>query len=259
VSDTSVMQEASLAEICAVACADAFAEDGEILLSPMGFVPSVGARLAKATFAPDVVLTDGEAMVVENITAIDASPDEKVVGGYLPFRNIFDVVWSGKRHVMMGATQLDQYGNQNISCVGPWDKPKVQLLGVRGAPGNTVNHATSYWVARHTTRVFVETVDMVSGVGNNKLSAHAGRYHHIKRVISNLGVFDFETPDKKMQICSLHPGVSLEQVQDQTGFELIAGASIPVSRMPSDEELRLIRDTIDPNGLSYKEVADVRG
>ena len=160
---------------------------------------------------------------------------------------------------MMGATQLDQYGNQNISCVGPWEQPKVQLLGVRGAPGNTVNHTTSYWIARHTARVFVGVVDMVSGVGNNRLSAHAGKYHHIKRVISNLGVFDFETTDGKMQICTLHPGVTLAQVQDQTGFDLIVPDSIPASRLPSEKELRLIRELIDPNGLAYNEVADVRG
>ena len=56
---------------------------------------------------------------------------------------------------MMGAAQIDQLGNENISCIGPWDRPKAQLLGVRGAPGNTVNHATSYWVPRHSPRVFV--------------------------------------------------------------------------------------------------------
>ena len=66
---------------------------------------------------------------------------------------------------MMGASQLDRYGNQNISCIGDWARPKSQLLGVRGAPGNTINHPTSYWVPRHSPRVFVERVDMVSGIG----------------------------------------------------------------------------------------------
>ncbi len=84
---------------------------------------------------------------------------------------MFDIVWSGKRHVMMGATQIDRFGNQNIACIGPWAKPKAQLLGVRGAPGNTVNHPTSYWVPQHGPRVFVEQVDCVSGVGYDRAAA----------------------------------------------------------------------------------------
>ena len=56
---------------------------------------------------------------------------------WMPFGKFFDIVWSGKRHVMMGATQIDRYGNQNIACIGPWAKPKPMLLAVRGRPGNT--------------------------------------------------------------------------------------------------------------------------
>ena len=89
----------------------------------------------------------------------------------MPFGKMFDIVWSGKRHVMMGATQVDRFGNQNIACIGPWAKPKAQLLGVRGAPGNTVNHPTSYWVPQHSPRVFVEQVDCVSGVGYDRAAA----------------------------------------------------------------------------------------
>ena len=62
---------------------------------------------------------------------------------------------------MMGASQLDQFGNQNISCIGPWAQPKSQLLGVRGAPGNTVNHPPATGSRKHSRRVFVEHVDMV--------------------------------------------------------------------------------------------------
>ena len=64
---------------------------------------------------------------------------------------------------MMGATQIDRYGNQNIACIGDFEKPKAQLLGMRGAPGNTINHPTSYWVPNHSPKVFVEKVDVVSG------------------------------------------------------------------------------------------------
>ena len=66
---------------------------------------------------------------------------------------VFDIVWSGRRHVMMGASQIDRFGNQNIAASAPTRSPKAQLVGVRGAPGNTVNHPTSYWVPGHSTRV----------------------------------------------------------------------------------------------------------
>ena len=91
----------------------------------------------------------------------------------MPFRTIFDLVWHGKRHVMMIPSQVDRYGNMNISAIGDYRRPTVQLLGVRGAPGNSVCHPTSYWVPRHSTRVFVPRVDMVSGVGNDR-AAQAG-------------------------------------------------------------------------------------
>ena len=89
----------------------------------------------------------------------------------MPYRTVFDVVWSGRRNMMMMASQIDRTGNQNISAIGPHDKPKVQLVGVRGAPGNSVNHPTSYWVPDHTVRTFVEQVDVVCGVGYARAAA----------------------------------------------------------------------------------------
>ncbi len=150
-------------EYCAVAIAEAFRGNGEIVASPMGILPAIGARLAKLTFEPGLLLSDGVATLMADTPALGAEA-EATVEGWLPYRQVFDVVWSGRRHVMMGAGQIDRFGNQNISCLGDWHKPKVQLLGVRGAPGNTINHATSYWIAKHTRRVFVEKVDVVSGI-----------------------------------------------------------------------------------------------
>jgi acyl CoA:acetate/3-ketoacid CoA transferase beta subunit len=246
-----------LADVCAVACAEAFRGDGEILASPIGTVPMVGIRLAKLTFEPDLLLTDGDALLLAEVNAVGAAADApKAVEGWMPFRFVFDQLWSGRRHVMMGATQVDRYGNQNIACIGPWAKPKAQLLGVRGAPGNTVNHPTSYWVPNHTTRVFVEAVDCVSGVGYDRAARDpsAARFHEIRRVVSNLGVFDFETPDHRMRVRSLHPGVTAAQVVEATGFELVVPDDVPTSRAPTDEELRLIDEVIDPDGLRFGEV-----
>jgi acyl CoA:acetate/3-ketoacid CoA transferase beta subunit len=250
--------DATLAEVCVVACAEVWRGDGEILVSPIGTIPTIGARLAALTFEPDLVYTDGDALLLIEPLPVGAPPDyPKRVEGWLPFGHVFDVVWSGKRHVMMGATQVDRFGNQNIACIGPWAKPKAQLLGARGAPGNTVNHPTSYWVPNHSRRSFVPAVDCASGVGYDR-AAHAGpaaqRYHEIRRVVSNLGVFDFETPEHAMRVRSLHPGVSVEQVVEATGFELVIPDDVPETRAPDDEELRLIREVLDPGGLRDAEL-----
>ncbi len=254
------MSDYTRSEVCAVAIAEVFRGDGEILVSPIGNLPSLGARLAKLTFEPDLLLTDGVASLLANVVPLGGGEGPKpIVEGWLPYRAVFDVVWSGRRHVMMGATQIDRFGNQNIACIGAYEKPKAQLLGMRGAPGNTLNHPTSYWVPNHGTRVFVEKVDVVSGVGYDRAAAlgeTASRFHEIRRVVSNLGVFDFETPDHSMRLASLHPGVSVGEVVENTGFELVIPDAVPETRAPSAEDLRLIRDVLDPEGIARREVKE---
>lgn len=237
------------AEYCVLACAEAWRGDGEVLAAPMGVIPRIGARLARLTFAPDLLLTDGEALLV--------GADDETVEGWLPYRRHLGLVMGGKRHVMMGASQLDAHGNQNISCVGDWKRPRRQLLGVRGAPVNTVNNPTSYWVPRHSPRVFVERVDMVCGVGYDRASAagsSAARFHRIPRVVTDLAVLDFETPGRTMRVRSLHPGVSAGRVREATGFPLAVPDGTPATREPTAEELRLIREVVDPAGLREREV-----
>ncbi|MBA6441215.1 CoA-transferase subunit beta [Streptomyces sp. GMR22] len=242
------------AEYCVVACAEAWRGDGEILAAPMGAVPRIGARLARRTFAPELMLTDGEAMIV------GGGPEEgdpEVVEGWLPYRAHLALVTGGRRHVMMGASQLDRHGNQNISCVGDWKRPKRQLLGVRGAPVNTLNNPTSYWVPRHSRRVFVERVDMVCGVGHDRASAAgpaATRFHDLRCVVTDLAVLDFATPDRTLRVRSLHPGVTAEAVREATGFPLDIADDVPSTREPTPAELRLIREVIDPEGAREREV-----
>ena len=233
------------AEVCVVACAEAWRGDGATLASPMGLIPSLGARLARCTFAPDLLLSDGEACLLG---------DDGAVEGWLPFRSVFTVVAAGRRHVMMGAAQLDRYGNQNISCIGDWARPKAQLLGVRGAPGNTVNHPVSYWVPRHSRRVFVEAVDMVCGVGYDRAAAAGAGFHELRVVVTNLAVLDFQAPDHTMRLRSLHPGVTLSEVVDATGFALAVPDQVPVTRPPTAAELDLIRRQLDPSGLRDREL-----
>jgi acyl CoA:acetate/3-ketoacid CoA transferase beta subunit len=251
-----VTQGVTRAEVCVVACAEAWRGDGELLASPMGIVPTVGARLARASFEPDLLLTDGEARYVTGTWAI-GTPALGPVEGWLPYRSVFDLVWAGKRHVMMGPSQIDRFGNANISAIGDFARPTRQLLGVRGAPGNTVNHPTSYWVPKHTPRTFVGRVDVVSGVGFDnaaKAGASATRFFDLRRVVTNLAVLDFARPDGVMRLVSTHPGVSVDEVVANTGFDLLIEGEVPETRWPTEDELRLIREVIDPKGARNKEV-----
>ena len=249
---------ASRAEVCIVACAEAWRGDGEIAASPMGLVPTAGARLARATFEPDLLLSDGEARFVAGTWAL-GEPAPGPVEGWIPFRSVFDLAWHGSRHVMMSPAQIDRHGNANISAIGDYARPARQLLGVRGAPGNTVNHPTSYWVRRHLRRVFVPRVDMISGVGYDSAAAAgtaACAFLDLRRVVTNLAVLDFGGPGHSMRLVSVHPGVTVDDVIAGTGFELAIDGDVPDTRQPAAAELALIRDVIDPSGLCER---DLRG
>ena len=241
------------AEVCAVACAELFRGAGEIMVSPMATMVSIGARLARLTFSPDILLTDGEARLLADTPAIG------VVGaieGWMPFGRVFETLAWGRRHVVMGANQIDRYGNQNLSAFGPLQHPTRQMFGVRGAPGNTINHATSYWVGNHSKRVFGDSVDIVSGIGWDKVDPDnpACRFVNVYRVVTNLGVFDFNGPDHQMRAVSLHPGVEPEHVAENTSFEVHGLGRADTTRPPTEPEQKLIHGVIDPKSLRDKEV-----
>ena len=174
----------------------------------------------------------------------------------MPFGRVFETLAWGRRHVVMGANQIDRYGNQNLSAFGPLQHPTRQMFGVRGAPGNTINHATSYWVGNHSRRVFCDAVDVVSGIGWDKVDPGnpAYRFVNVYRVVSNLGVFDFNGPDHQMRAVSLHPGIEPDQVRENTSFEVHGLDSADTTRLPTGDEQKLIREVIDPKSLRNKEV-----
>ncbi|GAC57916.1 putative CoA-transferase beta subunit [Gordonia hirsuta DSM 44140 = NBRC 16056] len=244
---------ATRAEYCVAACADIFTGAGEIMASPMAPVPLLGARLARLTTEPDLLITDGEALILADTPAIGRTG---AIEGWLPFRKVFDTLASGRRHVVMGANQIDRHGNQNLSAFGPLQHPTRQMFGVRGAPGNTINHATSYWVPRHSSRVFGQSVDIVCGVGFDKVDPDNPAFDdvHIHRVVTDLGVFDFGGPDHTMRALSLHPGVTAEQVAENTGFPIADLESAPQTPAPTAQQLQLIREVLDPTGVRDREV-----
>ncbi|HET7531250.1 MAG TPA: CoA-transferase [Mycobacteriales bacterium] len=241
--------QARRADVCCVAIAECFRGDGEIVANPIGTIPRIGGLLARLSFEPDLVMTDGEAMFTNADGAVEA---------WNPYRSMFDVVWSGRRHVIMGGSQIDPFGNQNFAAIGDMKRPKAQLLGFRGAPGNTINNWTSYWVPAHGPRVFVPHVDVVTGVGRDRAEAAgpaATRYHELRFVVTNLAVLDAQTPDRRLRLRSVHPGVRADEVVAATGFELVVPAEVPTTREPTAAELALL-EQIDPAGDRYREVPD---
>jgi glutaconate CoA-transferase subunit B len=244
----------TLAELCIAAASEAWRGDGEVLASGLGLVPRLAASLARLTIAPDLLMTDGEALLVAEPVPVGPRDGYRPrVEGWLPFRKIFDLLWSGRRHAMTTPTQIDRFGQVNISFIGPDPaRPKVQLLGVRGIPGNTINHPCSFFVPDHNRRVFVERVDMASGVGHDTSRWAPGvrqDFRDLRLVVTNLAVLDFGGPERAMRVRSLHPGVTLGQVQEQTGFPLAAAADLPTTPEPTAEQLRLIRTILDPRDL----------
>jgi glutaconate CoA-transferase, subunit B len=245
--------EGTLADLCIVAAAEAWRGDGEVLASGMGVIPRIAAGLAALTFSPDLLLNDAECTLVREPVPVGPRGDYRLkVEGWLPFRKVFHLLWSGKRHAMTIPTQLDRFGQCNISAIGDPARPKAQLLGVRGIPGNTINHPCSFFVPNHSTRTFVERVDMASGVGFDPARWRPGMRRDLmdlRRVVTNLAVLDFGGPDHAMRLLTVHPGVTVEQVREQTGFPIVVEGTVGETPAPTAEQLRLIRDVLDPHDL----------
>lgn len=248
------MTQATLAELMIVAASECWRGDGELLASGIGIVPRLGASLAKLTHTPELLMTDSETFLVSEPIPLGPRGDyQPRYEGYMSFDRVFECVWGGLRHAMIGPTQIDRWGQTNLSVVGgSYDKPKTAILGVRGLPGNSINHANSLFVPNHGPRVFVAgEVDMVSGVGYKPerwLPGMKQDYVDLRRIVTDLCVMDFGGPDHAIRVRSLHPGVSFEQVQAATGFPVLAAPDLHETLLPTDEQLAIIA-RLDPHRL----------
>ena len=244
----------TLAELCVCAAAEAWRDDGEVLATGIGLVPRLAASLAMATFNPDLMMTDGEAYLVSEPVPVGPRGDYRPkVEGWMPYARVFDNLWGGRRHAMVGPTQVDRWGQANISFIGADHRqPKVQLLGARGLPGNSIHHANSMFVPEHNRRVFVAgEVDMVASAGYHPKRFPAGAktdFLEIRIIVTNLCVLDFAGPEHAIRLRSLHPGVSAEEVQENTGFPLSVPGEVPTTAAPLPEQLQLI-EHLDPHQL----------
>ncbi|MDX1513487.1 MAG: CoA-transferase [Gammaproteobacteria bacterium] len=151
----------------------------------------------------------------------------------------------------MGGAQIDQYGNLNSSFIGDPEQPKTRLPGTGG--GNDISSLAHMIVAmKHEKRRFVESVDFVTSPGylrGGDSRAESGLpTGGMFRVVTDLAVMGFDPDSRRMKILALHPGVSVDRVQENTGFELVADDNVPVTDPPGDHELAVLRE-LDPERL----------
>lgn len=249
------MSDYTLVDLVICAASKAWENNGEVLATGIGIVPRLAASIAMKTCNPDMLMTDSEAWMVSEPVPVGPRGDYQIKReSWMGFSRIFDNVWSGKRHAMVGPTQIDRFGQANISMIGSdYNKPKTQMLGVRGFPGNSISHANSFFVPNHNSKVFVAgECDMVASIGYNKDRLAKGwtleELVDIRWIITNLCILDFTGPDHQIAIRSLHPGVTVEQVVENTGFPLHIPADIPTTPAPTAEQLALLAQ-FDPHNL----------
>lgn len=248
------MSEFSLVDQIICAASNAWQGDGEVLATGIGIVPRLAASMSMLSSNPDLMMTDSEAWLVSEPVPIGPRDGYQTKReGWMGFTRIFDNVWSGKRHAMVGPTQVDRFGQANISMIGSdYQKPKSMMLGVRGFPGNSISHANSFFVPNHSTKVFVAgEVDMVASVGYNPTRLARGWSLDdidIRLIFTNLAVFDFGGPNRQARLRSLHPGVTAAQVQEATGFELHVPADLSETAAPTEAQLALLA-RLDPHNL----------
>ena len=254
--------EYTLAELCICASAEAFRDDGEVLATGIGVIPRLAASLAMRSFNPDLMMTDSEAWILSAPNPIGARDEDFVPAteSWMGFSRIFDNVWSGRRHAMLGPTQVDRWGQSNTSALGgTYEAPKTMMLGARGFPGNSISHQNSFFVPGHSSRVFIEgECDFVSSIGYNPERLPKGRSLDdvdIRLIITDLCVMDFGGANHQVRLRSLHPGIALEQVLENTGFPIEVPDSVPTTAAPTPEQLAIIA-ALDPHNQRAMQIKD---
>ena len=223
--------------------------DGQVCFVGIG-LPSEAANLARLSHAPDVVLiyesgTIGTSPEVLPLSIGDgelAAQADLVVS--VP--EIF-AYWLQAGRVDVGflsAAQIDRFANLNSTVIGDYHDPKVRLPGAGGAPEIASSAGEVIVMLRHSKRAFVEEVDFVTSVGFGIKGA--GREGHRGTgpgvVITDLGVLEPDPTTYELVLVATHPGVTVDRVVEQTGWELVVADSLEVTEPPTSEELSILRD-----------------
>lgn len=255
------MEKFSLAEQVVVEIARSFKPNDNFVTQAVSISGLVALALAQRLYAPNihlVGLAKGCSALLHDVSftfpvdfGMDSTPPQ-FVESIIGMSEIFDYVVKGKWCILMQPAQIDQYGNANTLLAGDKKKPTRAFVGPRGLPCNTVNALVTYYlVNNHNPKVFKDKVDFVCGVGyGRERSEGSVKWGAVSRIFTNLGVFDFDSNTHGMRIKSVHQGIALQQVIDNTGFQLVIPDKLPVTMPPTEEELSLLRTQIDPLGLS---------
>ena len=233
-------------------------EDNKSVLVGTG-LPLVSASLAQKLHAPNLLVVFEAGAIGARIPTIPISVGDSRTCHKAVMAASMDYVMSCAQlgftdYAFLGAAQMDMYGNLNTTVIGDYSAPKVRLPGSGG--GNDAGSLCwrTIILMRHDRRRFVEKIDFLTtpgyltGPGAREkagLPANSGPF----RVVSQLGVMDFEPETKRMRLISVHPGVSVEEVLENTSFELVVHDEVTETESPMPEELELLRNEIDSAGI----------
>ncbi len=222
-------------------------------------IPMLAAALAKRLHAPELVSIfefGGTGASLERLPL--GVGDSRTFHKAVAASGICDMMETAQRgfieYGFLGGAQIDAYGNLNTTVIGKYWPPKVRLPGSGGA-NDVGSHCwkTIIIMRQHDVKRFVPKVDFVttpgylSGPGAREkagLAPGTGPY----RVVTNLALMDFEPETKRMRLIAVHPGVTKEQVVEGTGFELLVADKVETNPEPTEQELKLLREEIDPEG-----------
>jgi glutaconate CoA-transferase, subunit B len=251
--------DCSVAELMAVVMSHEFRDDDFGAVGAASQIPMCAMRLAQKTHAPNLWYLYGGSGAVNSKAKmlLESAADYRNLDGAVyraPLMDVIDFEFSGRFTVgCFGGMQIDQYGNVNMVCIGDYARPKVRGPGTIGLAFLSSFRRILLYVQHHDPRLFVRKVDFVSGPGfgkNAALERYRPRWSQGPVVVvTPLAVMDFQTPDRRIRLRSVHPGHTAEEVQSQTGFDLVVEGNIATTPQPSPEELRIIREEIDTTGV----------
>lgn len=244
------MSEYTTDEMMTVAAARALG-DGTVCFVGIG-LPSTAANLARRLHAPNAVLIYESGCIGAKPRRLPASIGDGVLSEHadavIGVPEIF-AYWlqAGRVDVgFLGAAQIDRYANINTTVIGPYDDPAVRLPGAGGAPEIAANCGSVIVTLRQSTRAFVERVDFVTSLGHGEGGDHRARLGlrgaGPTEVITDLGILRPDPETRELVLASVHPGVTVDQVRDATGWELLIADTVESTAPPSDDELRALRD-----------------
>jgi len=240
-----------------ICCAARLLEDGRSVAVGTG-VPCAAAMLAQRTCSPNLVICFEAGGVAPQLPTMPISVgDSRTFYRGCMATSMAEIMEICQRGLMdftfLGGAQIDAYGNLNSTMIGEeYAKPKVRFPGSGGA----CDLASLCWktmvVTNHDPRRFVAELDFLTtpgylhGPGAREaagLPPGTGPY----RVITDLAILGYHDTTKRMQVLSLHPGVDLEKVRKATSFELEVADSLAVTAPPTEDELRILREEVDPH------------